>query len=64
MAQMIRKHIYLDEDMVNQIRAAAEQEDRPFTQMLRTLCREALAARSASDPLGEPLNSGTGVYKP
>ncbi len=40
-----RRHITMDHDLREEILALAKQEDRKFSDMIRTLCREALARR-------------------
>lgn len=40
-------HLYLPEDLWQQMMAAAEKEDRSVTAMIRVLVKEALQARSA-----------------
>lgn len=54
---------------IEQIRRAllADDDDEGYVGDVNEICNlalEALKARSSPDPIGEALNSGTGVYKP
>ena len=45
MAQSRMKHIYMPEDLQEQLKELSEQEDRSFSWIVRTLIQEAIDAR-------------------
>ncbi len=61
---MTQNVYFADEAVKRQVQQLAAQEQRSFSAMVQILLKEALDARTRPDPLGEALNSGTGVYKP
>ena len=55
---------YVGEEIGSAVTLLAEQGDRSRSWIVRQALKEYIDRQLKGDPLGEALNSGTGVYKP